>query len=538
MEFGPGMPLTRRRVLTLMAGTGLALALDGRARAAHGKVLRIGHPQHDPRWSPLRGSGTAYRWNSLWWASPLRLDGDGTIHPYVFSSWAADGNWTLWKFKINPAASFSDGSRLTANEVRASWDLACRPDTENARIEQVLGGVVGFEDMRAGTIDRLAGVTVTSDIDIEVLLTRPDPIFYMRLANHIAPIVPPGAMDGERRERADWWLPAPGLVVSGPFRPVALDEARRVLTLQRNDNFFGPAPLIERIEVHEVPDFDEAIAMLAEGALDAHTELAVPGLDGRLGRGFVEGPIIPKGQHFWFNVNRAPTDDINVRKALVMAVDRDGLMRATFPNGPHQRASQILNAVPGVVPNFADYPFDPAEAQRAMAQSRYGSGAILPDLVMAGISNPAVEAAARFITAQWRQHLGIERVTMLADVDRLSPEQRQVQIFRDDVGTRVPDAVLYLMASIASDSTNARIKMGGYLNPAVDAALADGAGLAPVNPGRDFQARRAMALFREDWAYLPWYYEAMSRMAMPWVTGFDKNADWQVVKPWEIDIVR
>lgn len=538
MEFGKSKPMTRRHALALMAGTGLALGLNRRAGATEGKVLRIGHPQHDPRWSPLRGNGPAYRWNSLWWAAPLRLDGDGTIQPYVVSSWAADSNWTLWKFKINPAASFSDGSRLTANEVRASWDLACRPDTQNARIEQVLGGVAGFEDMRAGTTSNLAGVTVTSDIDIEVLLTRPDPIFYMRLANHIAPIVPPGAMDGERRERPDWWLPAPGLVVSGPFRPAALDEARRVLILERNDNFFGPRPRIDRIEVEEVADTNEAIARLKAGTLDAHTELSVPRLEEILGRGFVDGPIIPKGQHFWFNVNRVPTDDINVRKALVMAVDRDRLMQVTFPNGPHKRADQILNAVTGVIPNFIDYPFDPGEARRAMAQSRYAQGSALPDLVMAGISNPAAEAAAQFIAGQWRQNLGVTRVTMLADTDQLAPEQRGVQIFRDDVGTRVPDAVLYLKAAIASDSTNARVKMGGYLNPAVDAALADGAGLAQVNPGRDFQARRAMALFREDWAYLPWYYEAMSRMAMPWVTGFEKNADWQVSRPWEIDIAR
>jgi peptide/nickel transport system substrate-binding protein len=91
-----------------------------------------------------------------------------------------------------------------------------------------------------------------------------------------------------------------------------------------------------------------------------------------------------------------------------------------------------------------------------------------------GISTPTHEAAAQYMAEQWRKILGIEGVEMKADIETYSgPDQKSVQIFRDDVGTRVPDAVSYLMGSIHSTSGNARGKMGGYKNDKVDAIVAE-----------------------------------------------------------------
>ena len=55
-------------------------------------------------------------------------------------------------------------------------------------------------------------------------------------------------------------------------------------------------------------------------------------------------------------------------------------------------------------------------------------------------------------------------------------DQTNVQIFRDDVGTRVPDIVSYLMGAIHSSSGNAQRKMGGYANATVDALLEEAEG--------------------------------------------------------------
>lgn len=527
----------RRQAIALIGGSA---ALAGSIRpswASNEKVLRIGHPSLDLDWSPLRGGGPPYRWNALWWAAPMLFDGRNALNPYLFTDWSSNPDWTSWTFKVNVAASFSDGSRITAAEVKNSWELAALPATRNQRIDQVLTGVLGFADMKAGVTTSLEGVVVVNDVTLSVMLARPDPMFDRKIANHLAPIVPPGARGGDGLEREGWWRPETGLPVSGPFRPVKMYPERGRIVMERNPRFFGPTPKLDRIEIIHVPDDAMAIAMLRNGELDAHTDIASPTILDDLGPEFSAGPAIPKGQHFWLNVSKAPTHDIKVRQALILAVDRDALFRATYPQGPHHKADQLLNAVTGADPNFKSYPFNPDAARRALAESSYGSPVPLPVIEIAGASNSVNARAAEFIMAQWHEHLGISRVRLGPQIDRAAEEQgHTVQIFRDDVGTRVPDAILYLNSAIQSGSTNALEKLGGYINPAVDAALSQGAALAPDNPGRDFLARSAMKLFHEDWAVIYWCHETMPRNAMARVVGMEKNADWQVIRPWDIDV--
>ena len=168
-------------------------------------------------------------------------------------------------------------------------------------------------------------------------------------------------------------------------------------------------------------------------------------------------------------------DDINVRKALIMSVNPEELALAAFPDGPFTAATQILNKVPGVDPNFKKYPFDPEAAKAALAASKYKDASRLPKIMFVGISTPTHEAAAQYIAEQWRKILGIQGIEMKPAIETYSgPDQKSVQIFRDDVGTRVPDAVSYLMGSIYSKSGNARNKLGGYKNDKIDALLEEG----------------------------------------------------------------
>lgn len=154
-----------------------------------------------------------------------------------------------------------------------------------------------------------------------------------------------------------------------------------------------------------------------------------------------------------------------------------------------------------------------------------------------GIYSPANEAEAQFIAEQWRQNLGITAVEMKPQQDQhAGPDQNATQIFRDDVGTRVPDAVTYLAGSIAPTSGNAQGKMGGYKNDDIDTLLTDAAQLATDDPARIAKAQEAQRLFREDYAFIPRYSQTMSRWANANVAGMEKNLDWKVVAPRDIAI--
>jgi peptide/nickel transport system substrate-binding protein len=277
--------------------------------------------------------------------------------------------------------------------------------------------------------------------------------------------------------------------------------------------------------------------MLASGEYQAHTELVTSTIIEDLGPEFAAGPEIPTSQHFWFNTARAPMDDPKVREALILAVDRDGLIKASFPNGPHHKTDMVINAVPGADDAaFVPYPFDPERAKQLLAESSYGGPDRLPKLMFVGISSPANEAAAQYIAEQWRQNLGISAVDMKPQQDQYAgPDQNAIQIFRDDVGTRVPDAASYLAGSIASASGNATGKMS-YKNDKVDALIAEALTKPADDPARVALAQEAQRLFRDDFMFIPWYKQTMSRWAAANVAGMEKNLDWQIVAPWAIAI--
>lgn len=534
--------MNRRVALKLALGSVVAAGAFGAGSrivmAQEGQVLKVINPAFSQDWSPLRGGGVPFRWNSIWNASAMYFDDKGAIQPYVIAEWTPAADFASWTFKLNAAAKFSDGSAITAGDVKASWELSAMPATKNQRIDQVLANVAGYAAVKDGTGTDITGIVATDDATLTVTLTGPDPIFFQRIANHIAPIVKGAQARGaDGNEVAEFYRPENGAVNSGPFMLEALDLDAGTLSFVPNPNFFGPAPVLARIEITAIEDAVTATQMLKSGEYQAHTELVTSTIIADLGAEFAAGPVIPTSQHFWFNASRAPMDDPKVREALILAIDRDGLIKASFPDGPHTKTDTVMNSVPGEDDAaFVPFPFDVAAAKAALAASTYGGPEKLPKLLFVGISSPANEAAAQYIAEQWRQNLGITAVDMKPQQDQYSgPDQNAVQIFRDDVGTRVPDAASYLAGSIASTSGNATGKMS-YKNDKVDALIADALTKPVDDPARVALAQEAQRLFRDDFMFIPWYKQTMSRWATANVAGMEKNLDWQVVAPWAISI--
>lgn len=527
-----------RLILIGLAALGMSPAMVQTASAEEGQVLNITHPVLDQNWSPLQGGGHVARWQSLWWAAPMYFDKDGKLTPMVLSSATPDASFTTWTLSVSPEAVFSDGSKITAEDVVGTWNLCARPTTKHARVDLFLGGVAGYGDVSVGNAKDMTGLVVTDDQTVTVTLAEPDPIFNQKIATDLIPPVKISqAADENGAEKSDWWKPENGVAVSGPFMPESMDLDQGIITMVPNPNFFGPAPKLEKIVITTVSDPSTATLMLKRGTMDAATELITPTIIQDLGADFLGGPPLAKGQQFWFNANRAPMDDINVRKALVMAVNPQDLALAAFPDGPFTPAGQVLNKVPGVDPDYPNYPYDPEAAKAALAASKYKDAARMPKIMFVGISTPTHEAAAQYIAEQWRQVLGIQAIEMKPEIETYAgPDQQSVQIFRDDVGTRVPDAVSYLLGSIYSGSGNAQNKMGGYKNAEIDSLLEQASAMGVDNPDRVGFAQKAQRIFHDEWMYIPYYYDVMSKWAMPWVQNFDKNDDWQVIEPWNVTI--
>jgi len=507
--------------------------------AAPEKVLTIISPTVNSDLSPLRGGGTAVRFLSLWWAPTIQADRAGNFNPAVFSSWSSNADFTVWTFEIDPNAVFSDGSPITAEDVKGTWELSTQPLTKHQRASLFLSGIVGYDEAIAGNATTMAGIVAVDDKTVEVTLKSPDPVFYKRIAtNLIGPVKISQARGEDGQEIPDWWLPENNVAVSGPYMPVVIDQNTGTSEYVPNPNWWwGGEPVLDRIKIIAVEDPSTAALMMQNGQADINFSSDLPTTFDEFGPEYVGTNESPDFviQVFWFNANNAPFDDINCRKALVMAANSTEMFSASHPHGPGSAGTTLLTPILGDAETNVAPMNNQAAALEAFALCSYKDA--MPKIYVAGTSNPQAELAAQILVEQWRQVLGIQETEFVPAMDQLSvADQAKVQVFRDDVGTRFADAATMLKNSVYSGSGNAQGKMGGYLNPDVDRLIEEALMLPPSDPNRDLKALEAEALVMADYMYIPWVAEGPMMHAMPWVLNFAKNYDWQIIDPWNLDL--
>lgn len=506
---------------------------------AQDKVLTIISPTVNTDLSPLRGGGTATRFLSLWYAPTIQADRAGNFNPAVISSWSSNADFTVWTLEIDPNAVFSDGSPITAEDVKGTWELCTQPLTKHQRASLFLSGIVGYDEAIAGNATTMAGIVAVDDKTVEVTLKSPDPVFYKRIAtNLIGPVKISQARGEDGQEIPDWWLPENNVAVSGPYMPVVIDQNTGTSEYVPNPNWWwGGKPVLDRIKIIAVEDPSTAALMMKNGQADINFSSDLPTTFDEFGPEYVGTNESPDFviQVFWFNAKNAPLDDINCRKALILAANSTEMFKASHPHGPGSAGTTLLTPILGDAETNVAPMNNQAAALEAFALCSYKDA--MPKIYVAGTSNPQAELAAQILVEQWRQVLGIQETEFVPAMDQLSvADQAKVQVFRDDVGTRFSDAATMLKNSVYSGSGNAQGKMGGYLNPDVDRLIEEALMLPPTDPNRDLKALEAEALVMADYMYIPWVAEGPMMHAMPWVLNFAKNYDWQILDPWNLDL--
>lgn len=510
------------------------------AAAGSEKVLRFIHGEFDMDWSPLRGGGWPMRYLSLWWAPPIWADMDGKLHPGVFSEWSSNEDYTVWTFKIDPKAKFSDGSPITADDVKGTWELDTQPDTANQRVALFLSGVDGYDTAKTGDRADLPGIVAKDASTVEVHLTSADPIFASRIAsNLIAPVKISLAKGADGKEIPEWWSPKNNVAVSGPFMPVKMDLDKGEMEFVRNPYWWGETPKLDKLTFVTVEDMQTQTLMLQKGEAEVALFLDLPTTFDDLGSYFTgaDAAATNTGQFFWFNSNVAPLDDINCRKALVMSVNIPEMFKTAMPHGPGEAGTTLLRKIVGDSVANAPFAYDVDAAKAAFAECKYKDA--MPRIIVSGVSNPSTQAAAEYMVEQWRQVLGITEVELNEKFDELAKaDQGKVQIFRDDTSARVLDPVVMLQSSIYSKSGTAQTKLGGFNDPEIDKLIDEAAIKPATDPERTKLALQAEKLFLDQYLYIPWFNDAPMIRALPIVKGYAKNLDWQIMEPWNLEVVK
>ncbi len=276
-------------------------------------------------------------------------------------------NGLLYRFRIRRGLRFSDGAPVRAADVAASFRRMFRVGSPTGR---TFYGVIRGADACLSTpaACRLPGVRWNGD-EVVIELTRPDPEFLQKLALPHASILPETAPERDAGTR-----PLPG---TGPYR-IASYDPNEALVLERNPQFHAwnpeaqPPASPDAVRYEFGLEAEAEVTAVLNGQADWLFDTPPPDRLAEIAR--VAGPRVHLDPAYaiWFvplNTHLPPFDDLRVRRAFNLAVNREAAVRLF---GGSRMAEPLCQAVPpglfGYQP-YCPYAHDPAAARRLVAES-------------------------------------------------------------------------------------------------------------------------------------------------------------------------
>ncbi len=329
------------------------------------------------------------------YAGLTRLDEQGEPYPSLAESWSVSDDGARYTFQLRDGLTFSDGSPLTANDVRRSWLRMLDPGLHSTAPD-VLSVISGATERLAGGPEDGVGVEAPDSLTLVVQLRHPAAYFPAITATPATFVVPRSADGSSDWQRVD------GFVGSGPYVAARTDGAN--LVLEANERYVAGAPPIETIE-WIVDVSSDAASAYANGQLDltgiGAFDASWIAYDQEIGLALHQGAAL-NVQYFGFDTTRAPFDDARVRRAFALVLDRQRLVQLAEGASGEPASSIVPPALwPDGLPD--DQAHDAAEAGRLLDAAGYADRADLGTIVVNGAGLDVFPAVAT-----WREELGVQ----------------------------------------------------------------------------------------------------------------------------------
>ncbi len=330
------------------------------------------------------------------YAGLTRIDEDGSVYASLAERWTVSQDGRTYTFRLRDDLRFSDGTPLTAEDVRRSWLRILDPETR-ALAPDVLTIISGAAEWRAGTGTRDGvGVEAVDERTLTVQLRHPASFFPALIATPAAFVVPPAA------DASSDWQSVAAFVGSGPYRIDGMDGTNLILIA--NPEYVAGPPLIGRVEwLAEV----STSAPEAFAADEVDLVNVFPGDASWIAYDASLGPYLHPAaalsvQYFGFDTTRPPFDDVRVRRAFLLALDRPRLVELSAGVAASAATSLVPPALwPDGIPE--DEPSDPDQARQLLRDAGYASGAALGEITVNANGLNVAPAVAT-----WREELGVD----------------------------------------------------------------------------------------------------------------------------------
>jgi len=450
--------------------------------------------------------------------------GDLHIMPAVAESWTVSDDGRQYVFQLRHDALWSNGDPVVAEDFVYAWRRILTPAL-GAQYAQMLYCLKNARAYHEGTLDDFGkvGVHAIDSKTLEVTLENPTPYFLSMQIHFAWYPVHRGTIErfGAIASRNSKWTRPGNLVGNGAYR-LNRWVPNNYIEVVKNERYWNAHKVrLPRIVYWPMDNAFTEERSFRTGALHLTENvplLKVPAYRRDHPEQIHLDPYF--GSYFYrINVTRPPLNDVRVRRALAMAIDRKAITTRVLTGG--QRPAGTLTP-PGVADYVCDagIEFDPAGARRLLSEAGYPGGRGFPGVEILYNTSESHKIIAEAIQDMWKTNLNISAQLLNQDWKVYLASQRTLDysVARASWIGDYADPNTFLEC-FRSDNGNNNT---GWTSAAYDTLL-DEAAQTPDPAARLDRLREAERILLDECPIIPIYYYTRVYLKSPEVKGWKSN---------------
>jgi peptide/nickel transport system substrate-binding protein len=342
--------ITIGTLLLSMAGCGQnVFEKSGHKEKTEKKTLTIGLAQWPGNLDPADNYNGWYVVKYGIGETLVKIGKDMKIEPWLAESWTQVDDVT-WKIKIRDNVTFHNGAKVTGDAVKASLERTVKI---NKRAPQLLD---------------IASIEANGN-EITVKNNHPNPSFISVLIDPFAVIVDVTAANTMGEEFAE------KPVLTGPFK--VKDYVKDIqVVVEKNDVYWGDKAKLDEVTFKYIPDSNTRVMALQAGEIQVANNIPVESTEAitKTGNYQVVGASSVRTHMIIFNVNKPGLDDINVRKAINMAINREDLADKVMEGSGIPAVGPFPLVLPFGGNELKGYDYRPEDAKKLLDDAGWKPG--------------------------------------------------------------------------------------------------------------------------------------------------------------------
>jgi oligopeptide transport system substrate-binding protein len=292
--------------------------------------------------------------------------GTTELEPDLAKEYTVSDDGLTYTFKLRDGLKFHNGRPVTSADVKYSLERAVNPATQSPGAGY-FSMIKGHDELSTGKAKEMSGITTPDDKTVVFTLTRPDATFLHLMAINFGFVVPKEEVE---KAGADWGKKPVG---TGAFKFVEWVPGQHIVLERNQDYHRAGVPYLDKLTFEFGQDPTVAVLRLGKGEVDIVGDGIPPAQFAQIMADPASKDLIAIGNqlhtgYVTMNVTQPPFDNLKVRQAVNMAINKDRIVRLINNRGV--TATQALPpAMPGYNRQNKGYSFDPEGAKKLLKEA-------------------------------------------------------------------------------------------------------------------------------------------------------------------------